>query len=55
MTPEKRKKARERTEEWVRTDPKMRALHERIEYHRERLARDGQVQPGQIQPGRESS
>jgi hypothetical protein len=56
MTPEKRKRAKERTEEWVRTDPKMQALWARIEYHRtRRLAREGQVQPGRIEPGRESS
>lgn len=47
MTPESKKKARERTEHWVRTDPKMRALRARIEYHRaNRLAREGQIQPG---------
>jgi hypothetical protein len=47
MDPEKRKRARERTERWARTDPNMRALRERIEYYqariaeRERLEREG--------------
>lgn len=54
MTPEKRKKARERAEEWARTDPKMQALQARIDYHRERLSRDEQ-KPGGSQPARESS
>ena len=31
-------KARERTEQWAATDPHMRELKERIEYHRARLA-----------------
>jgi len=31
-------RARERTDQWAATDPKMRELRERIEYHRARLA-----------------
>ena len=31
-------KARARTEQWAATDPHMRELKERIEYHRARLA-----------------
>ena len=31
MTPEKREKARERAEEWARTDPGMQRLREMIE------------------------
>ena len=31
-------RARERTERWAATDPKMRELRERIDYHRARLA-----------------
>ena len=31
-------RAKARTARWVETDPKMRELRERIEYHRARLA-----------------
>ena len=31
-------RARARTERWAATDPKMRELRERIDYHRARLA-----------------
>ena len=37
MDPEKRKRARERTERWAQTDPNMRRLRERIEYYRARI------------------
>jgi hypothetical protein len=35
---EDRERARARAERWAQTDPKMRELCERIEYHRARLA-----------------
>lgn len=44
-------RARERTERWAATDPKMRELRERIEYHRARLAQEDSRQ----EPRRESS
>ena len=38
MDPEKRKRIDERMERWLETDPLMRRLRERIEYHRARAA-----------------
>ncbi len=35
-------RARERTARWAETDPTMRELRERIEYHRARLAAQDQ-------------
>lgn len=36
MDPEKKKRIRERLEEWLRTDPLQQRLRERAEYHRAR-------------------
>jgi hypothetical protein len=44
-------RARARTERWAATDPKMRELRERIDYHRARLAAAERDQEGR----RESS
>ena len=44
-------RARARTAHWAATDPKMRELRERIEYHRARLAAEDRRQ----EPRRESS
>lgn len=44
MDRKRMKKAKERAERWAATDPKMRELRERIEYHRARLAAQERAQ-----------
>ena len=44
MDPEKRKRIRQRHEEWLRTDPLNRRLREQIEYHRVRAEAEKRAQ-----------
>ena len=39
------RRAKARADRWAATDPKMRELRERIDYHRARLAAQGPAQP----------
>ena len=44
MNPKKRKRIDERHAEWLRTDPLLQRLRERIEYHRSRAEEEERAQ-----------